>query len=105
MLSDTKTGGVLERGWAHPAGSDGSRCCRAAVMGHAAARYSRMNCITRLAVRSVSDLPARRFPIRLASPIASLPKVVSLTSCWAQNAAISRNTSVSVIICSAMRIL
>lgn len=36
MLSERKTGGVLERGWAHPAGSDGSRCCRAAVMGHAA---------------------------------------------------------------------
>jgi len=41
MLSETKTGGVLERGWAHPAGSDGGGVCRAAVGTngvHAAAR-------------------------------------------------------------------
>lgn len=34
LVGETKTGGVLERGWAHPAGSF-RRCCRAGV-GHAA---------------------------------------------------------------------
>jgi len=36
LVGETKIGGVLERGWAHPAGSDGGRCCRAGS-GHAAA--------------------------------------------------------------------
>ena len=41
MLSETKTGGVLERGWAHPAGSF-RRCCRAGI-GHAAAASAMMS--------------------------------------------------------------
>lgn len=63
MLSETKTGGVLERGWAHPAGSFDSGVCRAVVGVHAArtrARRASSKAVEmRRSVSSLGGMPLR----------------------------------------------
>lgn len=84
-LVRTKTGGVLERGWAHPAGSF-RRCCRAGI-DHAAAACSKdaMKARTRTIVETRGALPTRSRDTIPGSFTDSRPNALSDSPRSAQN--------------------